>query len=145
MKKRFPLKIVNSLACCLLALNLTSCACSDNRKPTAQKDNQKENPDDVAMIDSLTLTPVIIQAAAEVHPIGEHQITGKVTFTKVADGIEIVADIQGLKPGKHGFHAMNMEIAAEKMEWQPEGILTRRTPSMADLIAQSGMWAISVI
>src|SRR5437763_10008508 len=32
------------------------------------------------------------------------QVTGTVTFTKVGDEIQVVADIQSLKPGKHGFH-----------------------------------------
>jgi Cu-Zn family superoxide dismutase len=32
------------------------------------------------------------------------QVTGTVTFTKVGDDVQVVADINGLKPGKHGFH-----------------------------------------
>lgn len=32
------------------------------------------------------------------------QVTGTVTFTKVGDDLQVVADITGLKPGKHGFH-----------------------------------------
>src|ERR1043165_6898561 len=32
------------------------------------------------------------------------QVTGTVTFTKVGDDVQVVADITGLKPGKHGFH-----------------------------------------
>ena len=32
------------------------------------------------------------------------QVTGTVTFTKVGDEVQVVADITGLKPGKHGFH-----------------------------------------
>ena len=33
-----------------------------------------------------------------------NKVTGKVTFTKVADGIRVVAEVEGLTPGKHGFH-----------------------------------------
>jgi Cu-Zn family superoxide dismutase len=29
---------------------------------------------------------------------------GTVTFTKTGDGMKVVADITGLKPGTHGFH-----------------------------------------
>jgi superoxide dismutase, Cu-Zn family len=32
------------------------------------------------------------------------QVTGTVTFTKTGDEVRVVADIHGLKPGKHGFH-----------------------------------------
>ena len=32
------------------------------------------------------------------------QVTGTVTFTKSGDDVQVVADIAGLKPGKHGFH-----------------------------------------
>ena len=32
------------------------------------------------------------------------RVTGTVTFTKVGDEVQVVADIQNLKPGKHGFH-----------------------------------------
>lgn len=31
-------------------------------------------------------------------------VSGTVTFTKVAEGMKIVADVSGLTPGKHGFH-----------------------------------------
>ena len=34
---------------------------------------------------------------------GNH-VTGTVTFTKVEGGIKIVADLEGLTPGDHGFH-----------------------------------------
>lgn len=32
------------------------------------------------------------------------EVTGTVMFTKVGDEVQVVADITGLKPGKHGFH-----------------------------------------
>src|SRR5438105_15160450 len=32
------------------------------------------------------------------------QVTGTVTFTKVGNDVQVVGDITGLKPGKHGFH-----------------------------------------
>ena len=32
------------------------------------------------------------------------QVTGMLTFTKMGDEVQIVGDITGLKPGKHGFH-----------------------------------------
>ena len=46
----------------------------------------------------------ITKAVAELHGTKGNDVTGTVTFTKEADGIRVVADITGLKPGKHGFH-----------------------------------------
>jgi Cu-Zn family superoxide dismutase len=31
-------------------------------------------------------------------------VAGTVTFTKGGDGVKVVAEVTGLKPGKHGFH-----------------------------------------
>src|SRR6266576_2202213 len=46
----------------------------------------------------------VTKAAATLESKSGSQVTGAVTFTKVGDEVQVVADIQGLKPGKHGFH-----------------------------------------
>jgi Cu-Zn family superoxide dismutase len=46
----------------------------------------------------------VTKAICMVRPLGESKVEGKVVFTKVADGIEIVAELTGLTPGEHGFH-----------------------------------------
>jgi Cu-Zn family superoxide dismutase len=38
------------------------------------------------------------------HPTTGNKVTGIVTFTPVADGVQVHAEITGLTPGKHGFH-----------------------------------------
>jgi Cu-Zn family superoxide dismutase len=45
-------------------------------------------------------------AVAEIHNAAavKDKITGTVTFTDTDKGVHIVAEIDGLKPGKHGFH-----------------------------------------
>jgi Cu-Zn family superoxide dismutase len=43
-------------------------------------------------------------AIARLNPTQNNKVTGTVVFTKVAGGIRVVADIQGLAPGEHGFH-----------------------------------------
>lgn len=43
-------------------------------------------------------------AVAVLSPTEGNNVRGEVTFTRVDDGIKIVADIQGLPPGEHGFH-----------------------------------------
>lgn len=44
------------------------------------------------------------KAIAVLHPASGSNVIGTVTFTKTSDGVEIVADVTGLTPGKHGFH-----------------------------------------
>src|SRR5678815_2001646 len=38
------------------------------------------------------------------HPTAGNKVSGTVTFTPVADGVQVHAEISGLTPGKHGFH-----------------------------------------
>jgi superoxide dismutase, Cu-Zn family len=46
----------------------------------------------------------VTKAIAVVHPLGESKVSGKVVFTQTRSGVEINAEIEGLAPGKHGFH-----------------------------------------
>ena len=55
------------------------------------------------MAEAGTARKAITRAEANVKGIQDNQVTGLVTFTKVADGIKVVADLEG-SPGKHGFH-----------------------------------------
>jgi Cu-Zn family superoxide dismutase len=55
-------------------------------------------------VGSLAHAQEVTKAAAQLEPKSASQATGTVTFTKVGDEIQVVADIQNLKPGKHGFH-----------------------------------------
>ncbi len=47
---------------------------------------------------------VIEKAVCVLHPTEGNDVTGLVTFTKTDSGIHVVADVQGLTEGKHGFH-----------------------------------------
>ena len=46
----------------------------------------------------------VTKAVANLKPASGSQVTGTVTFTKSGDDVQVVADIQNLKPGKHGLH-----------------------------------------
>jgi Cu-Zn family superoxide dismutase len=46
----------------------------------------------------------VTKAAATLEAKSGSQVTGTVTFTKSGDEVQVVADVQNLKPGKHGFH-----------------------------------------
>jgi superoxide dismutase, Cu-Zn family len=45
-----------------------------------------------------------LKAVALLHPTEGNNVSGTVTFTEVADGVQVQAEITGLTPGKHGFH-----------------------------------------
>jgi Cu-Zn family superoxide dismutase len=44
------------------------------------------------------------KAVAKLEPKSGSKVTGTITFTKMGDHVEVVADIQDLSPGKHGLH-----------------------------------------
>jgi Cu-Zn family superoxide dismutase len=48
--------------------------------------------------------PVIGKAIALLYPTKGSQVHGSVTFEVVDKGVRVVADVEGLAPGKHGFH-----------------------------------------
>jgi Cu-Zn family superoxide dismutase len=45
-----------------------------------------------------------VKAAAVLYPTTGNQAHGSVTFIKVRNGVKVIADINGLSPGEHGFH-----------------------------------------
>lgn len=49
-------------------------------------------------------TATVTEAKAEVHSSSGSKVKGIVTFTQVNGGVKVVADFEGLTPGKHGFH-----------------------------------------
>lgn len=90
----------------LFVLVVSSCVCTDSRKKVEQKE-QEGSDKDVALLSSEELSASkqeTLKAVAVVKGIGDAKVSGTVTFTKVPEGVKIVADINGLTPGKHGFH-----------------------------------------
>jgi Cu-Zn family superoxide dismutase len=49
-------------------------------------------------------SPAPLKAIAVLHPTAGNKVSGTVTLTEVADGVQIQAEITGLTPGNHGFH-----------------------------------------
>jgi Cu-Zn family superoxide dismutase len=65
----------------------------------------------IPAIIALTALPLTTASAQEakkgiavLHPVSGSQVTGMVTFTTTGDTVQVVADVTGLTPGKHGFH-----------------------------------------
>ena len=49
-------------------------------------------------------SPTSSNGISVLHPTAGNKVSGTVTFTPVADGVQVHAEIKGLTPGKHGFH-----------------------------------------
>lgn len=45
-----------------------------------------------------------VRAVCIVYPTQGNNVSGTITFTQVEKGVKVVADLQGLSKGKHGFH-----------------------------------------
>jgi Cu-Zn family superoxide dismutase len=53
----------------------------------------------------MMMGPAVTKAIAVLHATKSGgEASGVVTFTKVANGVRVEAEIRGLTPGKHGFH-----------------------------------------
>jgi len=61
------------------------------------------SPTHSALAQSAADQPVV-KAVAVIYPTAGNKVTGVVSFLKVPDGVEVVADLNGLTPGPHGFH-----------------------------------------
>jgi Cu-Zn family superoxide dismutase len=93
----------------LTLLALTGCACSDSHKTTTQNtnpNNHTNNNKEIAEVGiySSNKNAPVEHAYAHIKSFKGDHIRGEVTFTKVAGGVKIIADIEGLTPGEHGFH-----------------------------------------
>ena len=54
-----------------------------------------------------TMSPAenkVSKAVCVVYPTKDNMVTGTITYMKVDGGVKVIADLQGLTPGKHGMH-----------------------------------------
>src|SRR5688500_7737452 len=86
----------------IITVCVTSCAC-DVPRPKAPEENNKEVAAATAAAYS-TQTKLSGRAVAVVKSFEDPRIKGQVVFIPVEGGVKIIADLEGLKPGKHGFH-----------------------------------------
>ncbi len=48
--------------------------------------------------------PEVTKAVAVLQPTDGNKVRGTVTFTQIGANVKVVAQVEGLTPGKHGFH-----------------------------------------
>ncbi len=49
-------------------------------------------------------TGKVVKAICILYPTQGNNVSGTITFTQTDKGVKVIADIQGLSQGKHGFH-----------------------------------------
>jgi Cu/Zn superoxide dismutase len=75
----------------------------------------------------------IQKAICILFPTQGNNARGYIIFTRTEEGIKVVADLQGLSKGKHGFHIHEFGDCSSRTGLQPEGILIRKANSMEPL------------
>jgi Cu-Zn family superoxide dismutase len=78
----------------LTFLSFALISCGKNTGMKYEPAKVMKQPDSIA----------ITKAIANLSPTKGNDVKGTVIFNKVDGGIKIVADVEGLTPGKHGFH-----------------------------------------
>lgn len=77
-------------------INLAGLLGGSDKDKTGEEEGHSHADDDKA--EPVTLLIAVIQ------PTEGYTASGVVFFKKVDDGVEVSGEIEGLKPGKHGFH-----------------------------------------
>ncbi len=121
--------ITHVVVASLFGATLVGCRCTDTRTPEAKNDKQSEQKiaeaeaskpssepvhiseedassnrgEQIALVDEVKARP-ITEAFSKIQSLQDSKVKGTVTFTKVSGGVRIVADVEGLAPGEHGFH-----------------------------------------
>ncbi len=104
-------RISHYFALVVLTVTCNSCNCTDKNIP-ANKQGQNSGQN-LAIVDSAQVNQQVhkepseqsVQSArAQIKSFKDESIKGTVVFTRVPEGIKVVADVDGLSPGKHGFH-----------------------------------------
>ncbi|HEX7071516.1 MAG TPA: superoxide dismutase family protein [Rhodothermales bacterium] len=81
----------------LVAAMMLLPACAD------QQATDGDETDTTAM-DGMESMDTMNAVTAQLQPTQGNNVSGTVTFTEVAGGVRVVANITGLQPGEHGFH-----------------------------------------
>ena len=94
---------VGTLAgCALLAAGVLFAGCKkDNEQVVQDSENAYAAPTPAV---EATPVPTITSDIAAAQLSGPGGVSGTITFTQEAGGVHVVAQVEGAKPGKHGFH-----------------------------------------
>lgn len=95
------MKVYFSAILISLTLIFIGCETDDNRMDHNMTDQMRDTNHALNQVQG---EADFSEAAAVLYPTEGSKVKGTVTFTKTNDGIMVKAEIDGLTPGKHGFH-----------------------------------------
>lgn len=102
-------KSILLFACALCAASLAACDREKDRQPEPKAampaptaDTALSQPMPGSMPSEASSKPA--GASAQLKPASGSQVSGTVTFSETNDGVSVMAEVNGLTPGKHGFH-----------------------------------------
>lgn len=81
-------KIILYSSACLMLIGAVSCSSQPSQKTTPPSSQQQS----------------VQEAFAMLNPTQGNKVKGRVSFTKVPQGVKVVADFEGMEPGSHGIH-----------------------------------------
>ena len=89
---------------CLLVVCATSCACQDPRPK--ERDSNDHEVAEASIGAGVHTSPkqAVDRATAVIKPFKDNKVQGQIQFIRIDGGVKVVADLEGLKPGKHGIH-----------------------------------------
>ena len=102
MRNRIWLAAIAGVAAVAVAVQFQSANSQETKTKAAKGAAKAEHSHDHDRADHGSSK--VTYAVAVVHALGDHKVSGKVTFTQKDDGVEIVGEFTGLQPGEHGFH-----------------------------------------
>ena len=86
------------------AISILFAAQSCGNATRNQQQEEAEEMTGAEMTNHEHSAPEVQKAVCVLHPTEGNNVSGTVTFTQTGDGVQVSADVQGLTPGKHGFH-----------------------------------------
>lgn len=101
---RHSIKLTLIVGASLLLLSGVGAAQRDKQNAAPQPDKQKAATPPAQNTPPAQSTAAPVKAIAILHPTEGNKVHGWVTFYKEGNGLKVTAHIEGLAPGKHGFH-----------------------------------------
>lgn len=102
---------------------LSAQACNYNPKQNQERDRDTLKPaEKSAMLPGVSVD----KAVCVLHPTEGNSAKGTVTFTRSGSGVRVEANLEGLTPGKHGFHiheygdCSNLDATSAGGHYNPE-------------------------
>lgn len=95
------MKLLKPFIACLL-VSFVGISCAQQQSQNEAQDQQQAETDTTEK--AMTSNTSYERAVAVLHPTEGNEVTGTITFQKVAEGVRVQADVQGLEEGMHGFH-----------------------------------------